>query len=115
MDHSLSPASQPASVPATSGSFSPEPAHAAADDDEPDSPGRSPRSEQPDPADGSQDPLAESLGLLGGILIGVLSLLVPLATVIACSDQSGDNAWLRSGAAAESPESRAPEKQWPDR
>jgi len=76
------PAVPPAAAP---------PAAVAAED--PDSPGRSPR---PDPdllaarngeaaetgASLSADPLAEGLGLLAGMAIALITLVVPLATVL---------------------------------
>ena len=51
-------------------------------EEEPDSPGRSPRSSAL-PADAAAtDPVAEGLALMAGVSIALLSLLVPLACVI---------------------------------
>jgi hypothetical protein len=52
----------------------------SAAEEEPESPGRIPRSLITG-ADGS-DPLAEGVALLGGVLLAVMALLVPVASVV---------------------------------
>lgn len=116
MDHSLSlPSHQHPVVPSASIASLDRPAVADADD-EPDSPGRSPRFHLSATAVQGSDPLAETLGQLGGVLIGLLSVLVPMAAVLdAPSSDGGPAALVRSGAAAGSPENREPETQRQDR
>ena len=82
MDHTLSlPVSQPqpVSVPGPPAVLS------GSSDEDPDSPGRSPRvasAASPSTAADASDPLSEGLGFLGGVAIAMLALVVPLAVVI---------------------------------
>lgn len=75
MDQILSLPSQVSAPAPQEGGF------AAAADEEPDSPGRSPRPPAPEPR-AAADPVGDGLALMAGVAIALTSLLVPLACVI---------------------------------
>lgn len=80
LSHQTPPA--PASVApdsATAGALS----QAPVPEEEPESPGRSPRQEIP-PLPGS-DPLAEGIAIVAGIALALMAIVVPLATVVSDS------------------------------
>ncbi len=83
LPHPSSPAS-PGSVhsPAVTAS-----AGVTASDEEPESPGRSPRQIGP-PAAGP-DPLAEGMALMTGMVVALMAVLVPLAAVLLESQPPG--------------------------
>ena len=116
MDQSLPLATPLNPVSPSAAITTPERDDAVIADDEPDSPGRSPRAPATTTISITADPVAESLGQLGGMVIGLLSVVVPLAVVLdASSSGDGSAALIRSGAAAESPVHRAPGRSRPGR
>jgi len=90
---SLSHQSTPASPgPAQAAGASP---LAASLDEEPESPGRSPRPSAASAA--GNDPLAEGLAVVGGVLLALLTLLVPVVSVIAESPPGVPGPSVRAG------------------
>ena len=80
LTHPTSPSSALRSAQAAAATAPPE---GSAAEEEPESPGRSPR--QVVPPAGGADPLAEGIALIAGMLLAVLAVLVPLATVVSDS------------------------------
>lgn len=81
MDHTLSLSRQSSAPPRPAeAGVTPTPAAVGPVEEEPESPGRSPRGSIH--AAPVSDPLTDGLLLLAGIGIGLLAVLVPLATVI---------------------------------
>ncbi len=56
-------------------------------EEEPESPGRSPRHHNPHAA--VSDPLAEGIALMAGMALGLITVLVPLAVVLLDTQPSG--------------------------
>jgi len=94
MDQSLSLPARPSASSGSASLSSPEASSAQAGtaagsttDEDPGSPGRSPRPDTGAGVDGAAeltvgDPLAEGLGLLAGAAIALISLVVPVAAVV---------------------------------
>ncbi len=76
LSHPISPSS-PRSVQAGAATA---PAELTAAEEEPESPGRSQKQLHPNAA--GPDPLAEGLALIAGVALALMTLLVPLATVM---------------------------------
>lgn len=77
---SLSPRISSSSLRSTQAGAVTPPPELPASEEEPESPGRSPRQLQPIAA--GPDPLAEGLSFVAGMALAVITLLVPLATVV---------------------------------
>jgi len=64
-------------------------------EEDPESPGRSPRQFIPPAA--SPDPLAEGMALMAGVVLAVLTVLVPLAAVVSDSQRPASSETVRAG------------------
>lgn len=97
MEQTLSPSHQtpqpsPASAQVRAACITPQ---AAAADEDPESPGRSPR-QLPSPA-ASPDPLAEGMALIAGIVLALMAVLVPIAAVVSDSRLPESSDSIRAG------------------
>lgn len=97
MDQTLSLSHQTSSTSsrALQASVTTAPLEAVPSEEEPESPGRSPRHVRPSAA--GPDPLAEGVAALAGVLLALMAVVVPLATVIGDSSPPPSTEALRVG------------------